>query len=224
MSQGGLARLALLTATSRAKSDVANKAVSMFLHELSKRICADFNVRVAKPAYADVVEELFGSNCPYCGEPLKPDRLAVEHLDGMNRVRLGLHIPGNVAVACTRCNREKRRDDQAAIGRTLAPSGWESFLSHSGERCDPKCKTCRYWAEKWPDPMIRRQRLQESLERIKAFRARFSELLLRVETVRVVVRKDVESLYRECQDFATDRIDRMTGEVIAALCDASPSD
>ena len=215
MSGGSPARSALRKATARAKSDVANKAVSMFLHEVSKRIVAGSDLKVTKPEYADIVEEMFGDGCPYCGNPLRERNLAVEHLDGMNRARIGLHIPGNVAVACTDCNREKRRDDQQVTG--LATSGWESFLSHNGEHCKAGCKTCHYWMTKHPDPTIRKARLKEAISRVKAFRMRFSDLLSRVEAARPVIRKDVEALYRECQDFASERIERMTQEVLAAL-------
>jgi hypothetical protein len=61
----------------------------------------------------------------------------------MNRFRVGLHVPGNVAVACRRCNSEKRRDDQK-VALILATTGWESFLAHDGTRCAAVCKTCSY--------------------------------------------------------------------------------
>ncbi len=57
--------------------------------------------------YAEAVEAAFGSDCCYCQQPLEKDRASVEHLEGMNRFRLGLHIPGNVILACKRCNGEK---------------------------------------------------------------------------------------------------------------------
>ena len=114
-------------ATARAKSDVANKMVSMFLHEISRRITSNEGLRVTDQAYVNAVTETFGANCTYCQGPLELNRSAVEHLDGMNRFRAGLHIPGNVTVACVTCNREKRRDDQLKTLR-LAESGWESFV------------------------------------------------------------------------------------------------
>jgi Asp-tRNA(Asn)/Glu-tRNA(Gln) amidotransferase C subunit len=217
MSEGGPARKALLNATLRAKSDVANKVVSMFLHEVSKQISSDLNQKRGKANYASLLEEAFGNACPYCGEPLEAGRLVVEHLDGMNRYRLGFHVPGNVAVACTRCNHEKRRDDQRSEERSLEATGWESFLSHSGDRCDSNCKTCKYWVERWPDLGERKQRLEQALQRIRAFRQRFAGLFASIQVIREVVRKDVEELYRECQDFATVRIDRMTASVMGEL-------
>src|SRR6187431_2662188 len=120
----------LRKATGRAKSDVANKLVSMLLHDISRRFAQFTKQSVADASYAKAVTAAFGNSCLYCGRLLEYDRSAVEHLEGMNRFRLGLHIPGNVAVACVKCNREKRRDDQLSH-LTLAQSGWESFLSHN---------------------------------------------------------------------------------------------
>jgi hypothetical protein len=101
----------LRRATGRAKSDVANKLVSMFLHDISRKLCANLGLSVTDIRYVGDVANTFGPKCCYCERLLENDRAAVEHLDGMNRFRMGLHIPGNVVVACTRCNREKRRDD-----------------------------------------------------------------------------------------------------------------
>jgi len=92
----------LANATSRAKSDVANKLVSMFLHELSRRLSAEVGGGVTDPEYTRAVAETFGTGCAYCDRPLEPDRASVEHLDGMNRHRVGLHVAGNVVVSCKR--------------------------------------------------------------------------------------------------------------------------
>src|ERR1700730_6231784 len=92
----------------------------------------------------------------------------VEHLDGMNRYRAGLHVPGNVLIACKRCNNEKRRDDSLKI-LLLARSGWESFLSHDGTRCAAPCRTCRYWEGVWEDSAERELRLSANLQRIRSF-------------------------------------------------------
>src|SRR5690242_21931812 len=101
----------LRRATSRAKSDVANKLISMFLHEISRRAVGEIGLSVTDAEYAQAVVNTFGDHCAYCGTVLENDRVAIEHLDGMNRFRAGLHLPGNVVVACRRCNSEKRRDD-----------------------------------------------------------------------------------------------------------------
>jgi|GEM_PF-731909 len=195
-------------ATARAKSDVANKMVSMFLHEISRRIASEVGLRVTDPAYVRAVADSFGEKCVFCRLPLELNRAAVEHLDGMNRFRAGLHIPGNVTVACVTCNREKRRDDQVKILH-LADSGWESFLSHDSRRCADTCKTCQYWRSVWPDPQARADMLERSRKCIAEFRNRFSSILHWSTQADLHLRENLEVLYRECQEFASTRIDTM---------------
>jgi hypothetical protein len=202
----------LRKATLRAKSDVANKLVSMFLHEVSRGIAAEFGLKVNDVEYANRVENIFGANCAFCGFGLEQDRLAVEHLEGMNRIRLGLHVPGNVVLACKSCNREKRRDDQMAK-LVLANTGWESFLSHDGERCGPGCKSCRYWQSKWPDQSERVVKLQLARIKIAGFQSGFAAHLSRCAELRGVIQRDVELLYRECQEFAMRSIARLGRDV-----------
>jgi hypothetical protein len=116
------------SATRRAKSDVANKLISMFLHELSRRISENWRVKVDSEEYEQLVRQLFDNRCPYCRRVLATAESVIEHLDGMNRYRVGLHVPGNVLVACRRCNSEKRRDDSlkvlscpASVGHRFSP-------------------------------------------------------------------------------------------------------
>lgn len=158
----------------RAKSDVANKLISMFLHELSRTISQNWPVKVDGEGYEKLVRERFNNLCPYCSRDLTGTESVVEHLDGMNRYRAGLHVPGNVLVACRRCNSEKRRDDALRI-LSLAESGWESFLSHDGTRCTASCRTCRYWEGIWESQTERKVRLGENLERVRSFRSAFPE-------------------------------------------------
>jgi hypothetical protein len=195
----------LRAATSRAKSDVANKLVSMFLHDLSRKICASLGRSVTDAQYAEAVDTAFGSNCGYCCQPLEKDRYSVEHLEGMNRFRLGLHIPGNVILACKRCNGEKRRDDQLHQ-LTLAECGWESFLSHDSTLCGVTCNTCRYWRVVWPDPTERAERMRNARQKIAAFRSEYPASLQWSRGARTVLRQTVDSLYRGCQEFATSQI------------------
>lgn len=206
----------LAGATSRAKSDVANKLVSMYLHELSRRLATQLNVLVNDPAYTKAVGEMFGGSCAYCGRTLELDRVAVEHLDGMNRYRVGLHIAGNVVVSCKRCNSEKRRDDSLKQ-LVLAGSGWESFLAHDGKRCPAGCKTCEYWKTVWPDDAERLLKLPAVCNRIREFRARFPQ----AAAVCVLAKRDLSEslglLYRECQEFATDKIATAVGEALGRI-------
>jgi hypothetical protein len=128
----------------------------------------------------------------------------------MNRYRAGLHVPGNVLVACRKCNGEKRRDDQRKT-LSLATSGWASFLSHDGERCALTCKTCLYWKSVWPNEAERKRLLRENLERIQGFRDQFAEFRAvqpaLMQTLPVVLTK----LYSDCQIFAESEI-RLTLE------------
>lgn len=203
-------------ATMRAKSDVANKLVGMFLHEVSRKITAKVGMGVRDPRYAQSVSASFGSGCLYCGKALELDRAAVEHLDGMNRFRAGLHIPGNVALSCVRCNREKRRDDQTIVLH-LAPSGWESFLSHSGKRCRPNCMNCSYWLAMWPDETERVERLIAGRQRILEFRQIHSEGIRLNDILRPGLIAHLDEVYRDCQTFATESIRRRTEETLAIL-------
>ncbi len=198
----------LRSATRRAKSDVANKLVSMCLHELSRRISQNWPIRVDSEGYEALVRERFKNRCPYCSRELTDPDSVVEHLDGMNRLRAGLHVPGNVLVACKRCNSEKRRDDSLKT-LLLAPSGWESFLSHDGTRCARPCRTCLYWETIWTDGEERVLRLRENLEKVRSFRASFSEfqkaLPSFIETQPALLTK----LYADCQSFAEREINSL---------------
>ena len=200
----------LRSATRRAKSDVANKVVSMFLHELSRSISQGWGIRVDGQDYESLVRRCFENLCPYCRCRLGETAHVNEHLDGMNRYRAGLHVPGNVLVACRKCNGEKRRDDQRKT-LSLATSGWASFLSHDGERCALTCKTCLYWKSVWPNEAERKRLLRENLERIQGFRDQFAEFRAvqpaLMQTLPVVLTK----LYSDCQIFAESEI-RLTLE------------
>jgi hypothetical protein len=206
----------LSRATGRAKSDVANKMVSMFLHAISQRIVAKTGMRVTDPAYIKTVAETFGDKCAYCRRSLELNGAAIEHLDGMNRFRAGLHIPGNVTVACVTCNREKRRDDQRK-DLVLAESGWESFLSHDGKKCGGNCKTCHYWATVWPEPEIRREMLAQSRARILAFRGQYATCLHWSAQAHLHLRENLETLYRDCQAFAVKRIETLADDSFKQL-------
>ena len=151
----------LRSATRRAKSDVANKLISMFLHELSRKISENWTIKVDGEQYEKMVRKWFNNECPYCSCDLAGTLSVIEHLDGMNRYRAGLHAPGNVLVACRRCNCEKRRDDSLKI-LSLASLGWESFLSHDSARCPPPCLTCRYWREIWDEEGQRTSQLNNA--------------------------------------------------------------
>ena len=195
----------LRTATRRAKSDVANKLVSMFLHEFSRQISQDWPLKVDGEEYEAAVREAFQNRCPYCLRILSDMDWAVEHLDGMNRCRAGLHVPGNVLVACRRCNNEKRRDDAKAT-LSLASTVWESFLSHDGTRCIALCQTCLYWKSIWPNEEERRRIMAENLQRIRLFRAQFKEFQAIIPSLIETMPHALAKLYSDCQHFAEEEI------------------
>lgn len=202
----------LRSATRRAKSDVANKLVSMFLHELSRKISRDWPMKVDGEDYESLVRALFENRCPYCCCDLSATVPVIEHLDGMNRYRAGLHVPGNTLVACRKCNNEKRRDDSLKE-LSLARSGWESFLSHDGTRCNQPCLTCRYWKMVWPDDVERKQRLAENIERIRSFRHTFAKLNQVHPALAATLPILLARLYSDCQNFAKAEIDSLLQKV-----------
>ncbi|MBN8459615.1 MAG: HNH endonuclease [Verrucomicrobia bacterium] len=200
---------ALKKSTGRAKSDVANKLVSMLLHEISRIACAAGGMTVSDPRYAESVVAAFGTSCLYCGKQLEPDRTTVEHLNGMNRVSVGLHVPGNVAMACKKCNNAKRQDDQHLL---LADNGWESFLSHDGRRCASECPTCAYWIGVLATDDVERY-LAAARIRIQTFQAQYQQFVQWSADARDSLRKRAEKLYRDCQTFATNEITALTSDI-----------
>jgi hypothetical protein len=195
----------LRIATRRAKSDVANKLVSMFLHELSRKISQSWPIKVDSEEYEALVREAFKNRCPYCSSDLASTTSVKEHMDGLNRLRGGLHVPGNVLMACRKCNNEKRRDDSLKF-LSLAPTGWESFLSHDGTRCSTECGTCRYCERVWPDRSERTERLSENLRNIRAFRQKFREFEQILPELRKTLPQLLLRLYSDCQNFAEGEI------------------
>jgi len=195
----------LRSATRRAKSDVANKLISMCLHELSRKISQSWTIKVDGEEYEKLVRTQFDNLCPYCSRALTSTESVIEHLDGMNRFRAGLHVPGNVLVACKKCNSEKRRDDSLRI-LSLAASGWESFLSHDGARCARPCRTCQYWEGIWKDEEERARRLNANMERIRSFRSTFIEFGQVLPSFMKTHPALLTKLYSDCQSFAEGEI------------------
>jgi hypothetical protein len=203
----------LLSGNTNAKSDVANKLISMFLHELSRSVSKTCVVKVKSKEYAKMVRESFGNLCPYCSAELTWDNSIVEHLDGMNRLRAGLHVPGNVLVACKECNNRKRTDDSRPAARLLAPSGWASFLSHDGAHGASGCKTCEYWERIWPNSTERKAHLSDSLARIQSFRGKFTEISYDLSALMAALPSRLIDLYSNCQTFSQTQIESLLKEV-----------
>jgi hypothetical protein len=202
---------ALRKSTGRAKSDVANKLVSMFLHEMSRKACLAIGLSVSDSRYADSVVRAFGGDCLYCGVALTPSVVpVVEHLNGMNRFSVGLHVPGNVAIACKSCNNKKRDDDQKL---PLSENGWESFLLHDGSSCPQKCRTCEYWRGFLPEADLRMETLSSRRMKIIEFQKPYTDFLEWSSLVRGTLREKIEVLYRDCQRFATQEIEKLAEDV-----------
>jgi hypothetical protein len=206
----------LRRATSRAKSDVANKLISMLLHEISRRVVSLVGGGISDANYASAVVATFGDRCGYCERILEPDRASVEHLDGMNRFRIGLHVQGNVILACKRCNSAKRQDDQMEILR-LGPSGWKSFLSHSAENCPVSCKTCAYCKSVWPETEHRVAKLKASILRIQKFRDSYQASTLWADRTREILKDEINLLYRTCQTSANEQIQSISRQLFEEL-------
>ena len=200
----------LRSSTRRAKSDVANKLISMFLHELSRKISQDWPVRVDGEEYESLARARFNNRCPYCSCDLTMTPCVIEHLDGMNRYRAGLHVAGNVLVACRQCNNEKRRDDSLKV-LSLAKTGWESFLSHEGSRCGAPCLTCSYWKGIWADETERKARLSENLQRVRDFRSTFPEFEKVLPSLARTLPALLTKVYSDCQVFAETEIKSLLG-------------
>lgn len=200
--------LHLRSATRRAKSDVANKLVSMFLHRLSRSLCDEWRLRIEDQAYLSQVKEFFAGRCPYCQTILTRLNVIVEHPDGMNRLRAGLHVPGNVVLACRQCNSEKRRDDALRVLK-LAETGWESFLSHDTTRCEIACRTCAYWKRIWPDEEERKAQLDKSMQRIRSFRDMYPQFGRVLPYLKQHLPHYLAVLYKDCQTFADTRIESL---------------
>jgi hypothetical protein len=177
----------------------------MFLHELSRRVSQNWSIKVDSKEYEDLVRRMFNNQCPYCSRNLANLVSVIEHLDGMNRCRAGLHVPGNVLVACRECNSEKRRDDSLKV-LLLAGTGWESFLSHDGTRCPVSCLTCQYWKIIWEDGVQRTLRLSENLQRVRMFRHSFPEFEQALPGLKDTLPPLLTKLYCDCQSFAETEI------------------
>jgi hypothetical protein len=75
--------------TGRAKSDVANKLVSMFLHEVSRKACLAGGMSVTDPRYAESVLTAFGRTCLYCGGELEREWTGLDLYPGWWNVAFG---------------------------------------------------------------------------------------------------------------------------------------
>ncbi len=101
----------LRSATRRAKSDVANKLVSMFLHELSRRVSENWPIKVDGEEYEEIVRRWFNNLCPYCSRNLADTVSVIRRDDSLKVLSLARsgwesflsHEGTNCAASCLTC-------------------------------------------------------------------------------------------------------------------------
>jgi 5-methylcytosine-specific restriction endonuclease McrA len=94
----------------KAKSDIANTAVRIFLQDFGGEYDAVRDLpKYAKAKHLPEIAEFFGNRCCYCGAEFGPGTPAVQdHLIPLNRTDLGLHAWGNIVSSCASCNAFKQ--------------------------------------------------------------------------------------------------------------------
>jgi hypothetical protein len=116
----------------RAKSDIANTALRIFLQEMGVAYDVERGLKPyssARPAKDfTVVRAFFGDRCCYCDVDLGTVRTAQDHLIPMNKTSLGLHAWGNVVPACLDCNaRKQAREWHAFLVERAGQSAAERY-------------------------------------------------------------------------------------------------
>jgi hypothetical protein len=113
----------------RAKADIANTALRIFLQEMGAAYDVERGLSPYKGDKGDVakIKAFFLGRCCYCDIELGPGVVAQDHLIPMNKTGLGLHAWGNVVPACGPCNAKKQGGD------------WRDFIiqragAHAAER------------------------------------------------------------------------------------------
>jgi 5-methylcytosine-specific restriction endonuclease McrA len=97
----------------RARSDIANTALRIFLQEMG----AAYDEERGRSPYNgrrdfSEIREFFNGQCCYCGTEFSASAPAnQDHLIPMNKADLGLHAWGNVVPACQACNNARQRRD-----------------------------------------------------------------------------------------------------------------
>ncbi len=97
----------------KARADIANTAVRIFLHDMGVAYDQK-NGREpwTKAKHLPIVKEFFGNKCCYCGVDFSAAEPAFEdHLIPTNKTDLGLHAWGNIVPACRECNAKKQGSD-----------------------------------------------------------------------------------------------------------------
>lgn len=127
-------------ATYNTQFDAANTAVRAFLTRVGEYyLNRTFNTTSkgnAKSVWEKIRDNVFGGECAYCGK--SGESLQMDHLIMINRTQYGLHHPGNIAPACSRCNKRSKNE-------TKEYNTWEDHLLFICEREGVK----ELFAERW---------------------------------------------------------------------------
>jgi hypothetical protein len=93
----------------RARSDISNTAIRIFLQEVGKNYDEARGLEPfgQKKAQKQELLEAFNHSCCYCGKRIDIRTISLDHLIPMNKDHLGLHAWGNVVPCCQSCNNEK---------------------------------------------------------------------------------------------------------------------
>lgn len=97
----------------RARADIANTALRIFLQEMGVAYDEERGLAPYKGGKDFLkLRATFDDKCCYCGNPFEAGRPAVQdHLIPMNKTDLGLHAWGNIVPACHDCNAKKQGND-----------------------------------------------------------------------------------------------------------------
>jgi len=127
-------------ATYNTQYDAANTAVRAFLTRVGEYYLGKtFNTSGkgnAKSDWLRIRDKVFKSECAYCGK--KSETLQMDHLIMINRTQYGLHHPGNIVPACSKCNKRSKNNIKEY-------NNWEDHLLYICEREGQK----DIFAERW---------------------------------------------------------------------------
>lgn len=122
-------------------SDAANTAVRAFLTKIGEHYFGkSFNTGSgkSKEVWIEIRDEIFDGRCAYCGKEKSEAKLQMDHLIMFNRREYGLHHPGNIVPACTKCNKRTRNDSKEY-------HTWEEHLSAICESNEEGGKFLERW-------------------------------------------------------------------------------
>lgn len=91
----------------RARADIANTALRIFLQEIGELYDIDRGLEPYNgKKHFNEIRTFFGDRCCYCYVELTAG--VQDHLIPMNKKDLGLHAWGNIVPACHSCNAKKQ--------------------------------------------------------------------------------------------------------------------